>query len=127
MLSRPIARLFTQVFQAGADELVATSFDSTIAEGTAIKSPVRLKTVLDAIRRSNGGTAAILEDDILAAMKNLARQGIYVEPTSATAAAAYQSLLDDGSIRASDTTVVVLTGSGLKVTAFMTEIFAGPD
>lgn len=110
-------------FEAGSDSPVETEFAPTIAEGTAIKKPVRLKPVLDAIRRSGGGTVAVSEDDILASVKSLAGQGIYVEPTSAGANAAYNTLLQSGRISADERTVLVLTGSGLKATTFMTDLF----
>jgi threonine synthase len=43
--------------------------------------------------------------------------GIYVEPTSAQAAAAFAKLLAAGTITPEQSTVLVLTGSGLKATA----------
>jgi threonine synthase len=79
---------------------------------------------LAAIRRSGGGTIAIPEDQIAAAVRRLAAIGLYVEPTSATAAAALEPLYESGAIDARETTVVLLTGSGLKSTAFMTELFS---
>ena len=39
---------------------------------------------------------------------------MYVEPTSAAAAAGLRQLLKTGAITPSETTVLVLTGSGLK-------------
>jgi threonine synthase len=110
-------------FEAGADVLQPREWSPTIAEGTAIKRPVRLKPVLDAIRRSGGGTMAIAEDEIVAALRKLAAMGLYVEPTCATAAAAAGRLLATGRISPRETTVVVLTGTGLKASAFMTELF----
>jgi threonine synthase len=44
----------------------------------------------------------------------LARRGLYVEPTSAAAAAGLSQLVRQGRIAAAETTVLVLTGSGLK-------------
>lgn len=111
-------------FQARPGEAVAPDFAPTIAEGTAIQRPVRLDQVLDAVRRSGGNTVAVGEDRILAALRSLARAGFYVEPTSATAAAAFEMLAADGEIRPGETTVVVLTGSGLKASSFMTGTFA---
>jgi len=54
---------------------------------------------------------------------NLARIGLYAEPTAATAAAAAEMLLAEGKIAGDERTVVLLTGSGLKASAFMTELF----
>ena len=62
------------------------------------------------------------EDEIAAATLDLARTGIYVEPTSAQAAAAFARLLAAGTIRADETTVVVLTGTGLKATPRFAEL-----
>jgi len=112
-------------FRAGADDLVPIEAKRTIAEGTAIKAPIRIKEILEALRRSKGGTKAISEAEIVETLKTLARQGLYVEPTCASAAAAACQLLADGTIRPDERTVVVLTGSGLKASAFMTELFAG--
>ena len=110
-------------FVAGAQDLVPVETKPTIAEGTAIKRPVRIKQILEAIRRSSGATVAVTEEEIVAAVRSLASQGLYAEPTSATAAAAAKKLVAAGSIKPTDVTVVLLTGSGLKATARMTEIF----
>lgn len=100
---------------AGARERAARrAVLPTIAEGTAIAHPLRIDVILEALRESGGGTVAISEDGIRAAHADLAASGLFVEPTSATAAAAYGDLVDRGVIGTTETTVVLLTGSGLK-------------
>ena len=47
---------------------------------------------------------------------------MFVEPTAATAGAALSRLLRDGTIRAYQTTIVVLTGHGLKATDKIAEL-----
>ncbi|GAB2899298.1 pyridoxal-phosphate dependent enzyme [Streptomyces mayteni] len=94
-------------------------FAPTIAEGAAIRRPVRAPEVLAAIRRSGGDTVAIPEADIAAAVRRLAATGLYAEPTSATAAAAVDAFRARGAIRPGETTVVLLTGSGLKAPHLM--------
>jgi len=98
------------------------TFARTIAEGTAIRHPVRLPEVLAAIRRSGGTTTAIPEADIATAVRRLASIGLYAEPTSATAAAALDVFRAQGAIRPGETVVVVLTGSGLKAADTMREL-----
>jgi threonine synthase len=94
----------------------------TIAEGTAIAAPIRLPEIAQALAIT-GGTAVLLsEAEIAEAMLGLARQGIYVEPTCAQAAAAFSRLLDSGDIAAGETTVVVLTGTGIKATPRIAEL-----
>jgi len=105
-------------FQAGADDWVETAFAPTVAEGTAIKRPIRMKQILAALRESGGGTVAIPEEEIIEASLALARTGLYTEPTSAHAAAAFTRLLEAGTIKTSEKTVVILTGTGIKTTPF---------
>ncbi|MFZ6762862.1 MULTISPECIES: threonine synthase [Acetobacterales] len=88
----------------------------TIAEGTAIAQPIRLPEILDTLRRSGGGAVLLEEAEIAAATRDLAAQGLYVEPTSAQAAAALSRLREEGAIGREEVTVVVLTGAGLKAT-----------
>ena len=109
-------------FQAEADDYVDCEFHPTVAEGTAIKRPLRLPEMLNALRESNGGTVAISEKEIVDSSLALARQGLYVEPTTAHAAAAFSKLIKNESIYESDDTVVVLTGTGMKTTRFYEEL-----
>nr|WP_090228729.1 pyridoxal-phosphate dependent enzyme [Filomicrobium insigne] len=111
-------------YQADRHAMDALHFAPTVAEGASIKNPVRLGSVLKAIRRSGGNTVAVSEAQIVAACRGLAAQGLYVEPTSAVAAAAFDLLCRRGEIGPDETTVAVLTGSGLKASAFMTELFS---
>ncbi len=105
-------------FQAGSDDYTDCDFQDTVAEGTAIKRPIRLLEMLRCLRESNGSTVAVGEQDIVDASLMLARQGLYVEPTSAHAAAAFSRLIQSKIISASDETVIILTGTGLKATPF---------
>lgn len=109
-------------FLTGGDDLVAIEARPTIAEGTSIVKPVRTREVLAAVRRSGGRTAVVSEREIEAAHGELARTGLYVEPTCASAAAALSKLLDAGAVRPEETTVVVLTGTGLKATQRIGEL-----
>ena len=108
-------------FQAAGGPLVPATFAPTIAEGTAIKSPVRLQEILACLHRSGGKTVAVEEDEIGAAILKLAAMGLYAEPTSCGVVPALDRLLATGDIKPGETTVVLLTGTGLKATAFMTE------
>ncbi len=101
-------------FKAGVEELVPTDVTTTIAEGIASSKPTRVRDVLRAIRNSGGSLCAVTEDEIVSALGALARQGLYVEPTSAAAAAGLRQLYRDNVIAPEQTTVLVLTGSGLK-------------
>ena len=103
-------------FAAGSEGFTPIEVRPTIAEGASIAKPVRAREVLSAVRRSGGATLAISETEIEGALFELGRIGLYAEPTSALAAAAFTTLLERGILQPQETTVVVLTGSGLKTT-----------
>jgi threonine synthase len=104
-------------FLAGTDQEVATRIEPTIAEGTAIAKPIRRREVIAALRDSLGGAVLVSESSIESALFDLARTGVYVEPTSAQVVAGLESLLASGTIKPEETTVLVMTGSGLKATS----------
>jgi threonine synthase len=108
-------------FMAGVDVPVAIETGPTVAEGTAIAEPVRLKEVIAAIRRSGGSTVAVSEEAIIEALWQVAKAGLNVEPTSAAAVAALRQLRETGVIKPEEITVLVLTGSGLKATQKVAE------
>ena len=112
----PIAAAFL------AGEPVAVETAPTIAEGTAIAQPVRLNEVLGALRASLGGAVTLSETEIAEATLDLARCGVYVEPTAAQASAAFAKLLAAGTVTPEQLTVLVLTGSGLKATGRIGEL-----
>ncbi len=112
-----------RAFDNGADHVVAESWSATIAEGTGIANPVRDREALAAIRRSGGTMVAIGEEAIADATRELASQGWYAEPTSAMAAAGLKTFNERHAIKPDQTTVLVLTGSGLKAASTMAAIF----
>ena len=88
--------------------------------------PVRVAEVVGDIASSGGGAVTLTEEQIAAATLDLAATGIYVEPTCAQAAAAYGMLLCDGRIGPADTTVLVLTETGLKATPRPADLLGVP-
>jgi len=113
---------FAAAWAAGEDRFVPFAAKPTVADGIAAPKPVRIAEVLRALRLSNGSVVAVAEEDIAPALAALGRLGLFVEPTAATAAAALTHLLADGTIGADQTTVVVLTGSGLKAVDRIAEL-----
>jgi threonine synthase len=109
-------------FLSGTDQPQEIKVGPTIAEGTAIAQPIRLNEVLGALRETRGGAVTLGEEEIAEATRMLARAGIYVEPTCAQVAGGLKKLLESGAITPEQTTVLVLTGSGLKATAVWSSI-----
>ena len=101
-------------FKAGVDTPVPRAVNKTIAEGTAIAHPLRLREMIHALRETGGETVAVSEQEIVAALKRLARLGLFAEPTSAGAAAALANLIERNVIDARERTVVLISGTGIK-------------
>ncbi len=99
-----------QAFESSRDEVTPAKPDYTIADGMAITTPVRGKEILAAIRESKGKAVAVTEEEIEEARKELASNGLFVEPTSAAPFAAVPKFRSS----AGERVLVMLTGSGLK-------------
>lgn len=83
----------------------------------SINDPVTFegRSVLHAIRASEGIAVAVTEDEIRDAMRLTAKgEGILAEPASAAAIAAVKILLDKGWLKKEETAVCIVTGSGLR-------------
>jgi len=102
--------------RAGSDDTAPFERRASVAEGIMIANPVRGRAILTALRNSGGDAIAVDESDIADALFDAAHQGIYSEPTSATAWAAASHLIERGKIGVNERVVIVLTGNGLKTT-----------
>ena len=81
----------------------------------SIGGPISTTQGLRTIRASNGNAVRVADDEIMTTQLRLAAtEGIYLEPTSATALAAAQKMAFCGIIKPEHTVVVVATSSGLK-------------
>jgi threonine synthase len=103
-----------QAYDDGLDDYKAIVPQPTLAEGIASQRPTRGRAILRAVRDTHGAIVAVSEDEIVEALRALAGMGFYVEPTCASAGAALVRLIATGEIGQGETTVVVLTGTGLK-------------
>ncbi|MGA3220184.1 MAG: pyridoxal-phosphate dependent enzyme [Acidimicrobiales bacterium] len=84
---------------------------ATAAEGIAIAEPARLAQMLDVVAESGGTVLTATEQGIASARLALAAKGIDVEPTAATVYAAW---LEWPGAPAPSSTVLAITGAGLK-------------
>lgn len=87
----------------------------TKAGGIAVGSPPRLHQILDVLKKSNGSSISVDEDEITFWHTRLPRrEGIYAEPTSAAAFAGAQKLLEMGIIEPTARILIPVTGFGMK-------------
>ena len=99
------------VFHYGPSGFGWVTEDSSLAEGVIVRYPVRGDGLIKMIEQTGGTVIAVDEEDILRGRNQLARIGLYVEPTSALV---WSALLQGKNIF-KEPIVSVLTGSGLKV------------
>lgn len=98
-------------FRRGADDVTPAPTAATVAEGIAITAPPRGAQILAAVRASAGAIVTVEDDAIVAARRQLAGEGLFVEPTAAVCFAAAATARE---LLAADDVVVPLCGAGLK-------------
>ena len=70
---------------------------------------------LAALRESGGAAISVSDDAALAAQRRIAaEEGLFVEPSAATALAGVEQLCAAGTIQPGDRVVALLTGSGFR-------------
>src|ERR1700704_7162780 len=90
---------------------------NTIARSLAIGNPADGPYAIKQIRDSGGWAEDISDLEIVAAIKLLAEtEGIFAETAGGVTAGVTKKLVDQGRIAADETTVVCITGNGLKTT-----------
>ena len=107
--ARACAPLWT-IFTCGWEALARITEGETLAEGIRVRNPARSAAVLQAVQYTSGLFIVVDEGDILAARDELARQGMYVEPSSAVILPAFRQIIG----KMPEPIVSLLTGSGLK-------------
>ncbi|MBC7113597.1 MAG: pyridoxal-phosphate dependent enzyme [Candidatus Methanomethyliales bacterium] len=90
---------------------------SSLADGLRIEEPPRKDEILNVIRKTHGDALTVNDDEIVEALKQLYKRGVIVEPTSATAYAAFKKLegLKD--------VLIPMTGTGIKTIDRISSIF----
>lgn len=99
----------------------------TVATAIRIGRPARGEQALEAASQSGGRIIAVPDEEILAAQRLLASEGVWVEPASAAGLAGLLSLRRDGEPGPAGRVVLVCTGHGLKDPAIVTESFQAPQ
>lgn len=108
--------------QSSRSDAIAKAFEtgeyrnvsaSTIADSISVSSPANGRMAVRAIKESGGWATIVTDDDILAAQRELAAlSGLFVEPASAAAYAAF--IKDSSRLDKDEEVTVLLTGTGFK-------------
>jgi threonine synthase len=104
-----------KTWSTGSRELQVVEEPRTTASAIRIGRPVNWVKALKAVEESKGALLAVSDEEILEAMKTLARlEGLGVEPSSAASLAGYLKALEGGLVDRGETVVLVATGHALK-------------
>lgn len=96
---------------------------NTIAKSLAIGNPADGYYALKTIEASQGSAVIAREDEVADAIKLLAQtEGIFTEGAGGVAIAGLQRLVEEGRIKRSESTVVYVTGNGLKTTEIVEDV-----
>jgi threonine synthase len=106
--SAAIARAF-----AGGGSVEAVRAE-TLADSISVDMPADGLRALRAVRETGGSYITVRDQQILHAIAELGRAGVFAEPAAAAAYAGFLKALDGGQIAAEDPVVVLCTGNGMK-------------
>ena len=110
-----------RAWREGLDRPPAIEKRATLAEGIAIRDPVRGPQIVRAVRESGGEFITVTDAQILASLREMCEQGFYVEPTSAAAIAGATEYVR-AAAGTGELIVSAFTGHGLKATEKMLKL-----
>ncbi|MCG3177241.1 MAG: Threonine synthase [Candidatus Omnitrophica bacterium] len=99
----------------------------TIAKSLAIGNPADGIYALDAIKQSGGSGESVTDQEIIDAIKLLARtEGIFTETAGGVTMASAKKLIESGVIPKNESCVICITGNGLKTQEAVTDHIGRP-
>lgn len=103
-----------EAIDSGADDVTRWESVETIATAIRIGYPVNAPKAIPGIRETGGTAVAVSDEQITAAHRAIAQEGIGVEPASAASVAGLRQLLATGEVDADERVVCLTTGHLLK-------------
>jgi len=113
-------------FHAGTERITPVSAN-TLADSISVDLPRDGVRAVRAARQTGGTYTTVSDQEILAAIAELGKLGIFAEPAGATAYAGLVKAVEQGNVSAEDPILVLNTGFGLKdVRAAMQAVTEAP-
>lgn len=104
-----------KAFKEGRERAEFWKDAGTIAYGLRVPKPFADRLMLEVIRESDGTAIEVSDDEIIDAVKDLAKiEGIMFCPEGSATAVAVRKLVESGIIKNDDVVVIFNTASGLK-------------
>ena len=109
------------------EEFVKPVRPDTLAKSLAIGNPADGIYAVETVRKSGGYAAHATDDEIVAAMRLLAStEGVFTETAGGVTLASTIKLIESGHIGRDESTVVSITGNGLKTLEVVQDVVAQP-
>ena len=105
---------FVEAIESGWDHVERWETVETKATAIRIGNPVNAPKALPGVRETGGTAVAVSDEAITEAQRDLAEDGIGVEPASAASVAGLRELRDRGVVEADEHVVCLTTGHLLK-------------
>jgi threonine synthase len=103
----------TRAFES--DGVIRPAEGRTVADSIAVKVPRDGEAAVRAIEHSDGTAIAVPDEEIVAAIPELAREtGVFAEPAASVSLAALRQALKREIVDEGDSVVLLVTGNGLK-------------
>ena len=103
-----------EAIEKGWDHVERWDDVETRATAIRIGNPVNAPKALPGIRETGGTAVAVSDEQITAAQRDLAEEGVGVEPASAASIAGLRKLREQGVVEADEEVVCLTTGHLLK-------------
>jgi len=103
-----------EAIESGAEDTERWENVETIATAIRIGNPVNAPKALPGIRETGGTAVAVSDEEITTAQRDLAGEGIGVEPASAASVAGLRKLRESGDVESGEDVVCLTTGHLLK-------------
>lgn len=102
-----------RAWETGAEATAFWEGAETVAAGLRVPGPLAGGLILRALRETHGTALAVSDAEILGALGELARAGLWVAPEGAALLPAVRRLRADGWIQSGERVVLLNTGTGL--------------
>ncbi|MGB2579833.1 threonine synthase [Elusimicrobium simillimum] len=100
----------------------------TVADSILVNYPKDAQLAIQALQESNGMAITVTDEEIIAAIPELARKAnIFAEPAGAAVYAGLKKLVADGKIEQDETVAIIIGGNGLKDTYTITKTLSKPE
>jgi threonine synthase len=117
-----------RAWAAGAKDAEPFRGAHSIADSLTVEAPRNARLCLRCLRETGGGAVTVSDQEIGAAIPELAsRTAVFAEPAAAAALAGLETALREGMVSTAETVVLLITGSGLKDVPAAARAVTRPD